>query len=246
MLPVAILAGGLARRIRPLSEKTPKALIEIEGRPFIDYQLELLRSQGIEKVVLCLGFLGEKIQEYLGNGERHGLQVRCSFDGERPLGTGGAIKKALPLLGEHFFILYGDSYLPINYADVEAAYRRSKKQGLMTVFRNEGRWDTSNAVYVPCRAGDAPGDVVRYDKKTPSKEMRYIDYGLSCCSAGEISKEEGESFDVADVFARLSAEGQLAGFETTERFYETGSFAGIDDFRRYINSSIRLTKNIQK
>ena len=232
-LPAAILAGGLATRVRPLTEKIPKALMEIEGRPFIDYQLELLRSNGIEEVVLCLGFLGEKVREYVMGGNSHGLRVRYSFDGSRPLGTGGAIKKALPLLGEAFFVLYGDSYLPIDYRSVESAFMQSQKPALMIVFRNDGELDASNVIYVEDDA--ALGRVALYEKNSPrAGEMRYIDYGLSCCRAAEIAKVDADSFDLADVFTRLSKEGKLAGVEVTERFYEIGSFSGIEDFRGHV------------
>ena len=233
-LPVAILAGGLATRVRPLTEKIPKVLIEIEGRPFINYQLELLRSNGINEIVLCLGFLGEKVREYIETSELRGLSIQYSFDGERPLGTGGAIKKALPLLGEKFFVLYGDSYLPIDYKSVETAFTRSQKPALMTVFRNDGQWDTSNVLYVADNS-HASGRVALYEKNSPSaREMRYIDYGLNCCGAAEIAKENADCFDLADIFTRLSKEGNLAGFEVTERFYEIGSFPGIEDFRGYV------------
>ena len=234
-LPVAILVGGLATRMRPLTETIPKALIEIAGRPFIDYQLKLLRSNGIKKVVLCLGFLGEKIQEYIKTSELHGLHIQYSFDGRHPLGTGGAIKKALPLLGENFFVLYGDSYLPIDYKSVETAFIHSKKPALMTVFRNEGQLDASNVLYVADSSIHPSGCVVLYEKNSPQAyEMHYIDYGLSCCDAAEIAKENADCFDIADVFTRLSKEGNLAGFEVTERFYEVGSFSGIEDFCSYI------------
>jgi NDP-sugar pyrophosphorylase family protein len=233
MLPVAILAGGLATRLKPISEETPKALIKINGRPFIDHQMELLRYQGAERIILCVGFLGERIRDYLGDGARYGLSIQYSFDGEKLLGTGGAIKNAIPLLGDEFFILYGDSYLPINFESVERAYLRSKKSALMTVFRNDGQWDTSNVVYIPGGDQEA-GKVVSYDKKSPSAEMNYIDYGLSCCKANEILKEKHEFFDIAGVFTRLSSEGQLAGFEAVERFYEIGSFAGIADLSDYL------------
>ncbi|MDR1966503.1 MAG: NTP transferase domain-containing protein [Synergistaceae bacterium] len=233
MLPIAILAGGLAKRIRPVTEKMPKALIDINGRPFIDYQLKLLASSGIKKAVLCVGFLGGQIEGHVGGGGRYGLNVEYSYDGENPLGTGGAIKKAIPLLGGRFFILYGDSYLPIDYNAVEKAFLRSEKSGLMTVYRNGGQWDTSNVVYAPGKDAASDGSVIRYDKKNPSPEMEYIDYGLSCCCASALDSEQSDTFDIADTFARLSNGGQLAGFEATERFYEIGSFAGMEDFRRY-------------
>jgi NDP-sugar pyrophosphorylase family protein len=233
MLPVAILAGGLAKRVRPVTEKIPKSMIKFHGRPFIDYQLELLASSGVESVVLCLGFLGGIVRKYVGD-SRHGLEVRYSFDGETPLGTGGAIKKALSFLGDEFFILYGDSYLPLDYRAVARAFELSKKKALMTVFRNDGRWDASNVTY-------ADGIVTSYDKKSPSPDMSYIDYGLTCCLASEISKESAERFDIADVLTRFSIEGELAGFEVSERFYEIGSFDGIEDFGRYVKVMAALS-----
>ena len=236
MFPVVVLVGGLATRIRPITEKIPKALIKINNRPFIDYQLDLLRSNGIKEIVLCVGFLGEKIQEHVQTLKLNELMIQFSFDGEHLLGTGGAIKKALPMLGDRFFILYGDSYLPINYELIEEAYKRSQKSGLMTVFHNNGRWDTSNVIYLPAKIKNVPGRVMLYDKKSPTAEMRYIDYGLSCCEAAEISKEKGDCFDLAEVFKRLSQEGQLAGVEITERFYEIGSFCGIHDFKNYLRA----------
>src|SRR2546421_264993 len=169
--PVAILAGGLATRLRPVTEEIPKALIEVAGRPFLAHQLDLLQSAGIRKAVLCLGHRGEMIERKLGNGRQLGVELSYSFDGPELLGTGGAIRKALPLLNKKFLVLYGDSYLPIDYAAPVQAFLNSGKLGLMTVFRNEGRWDKSNVCFVD--------SVIRsYDKKQPTPEMHYIDYGL--------------------------------------------------------------------
>jgi len=233
MMPVAIIAGGLAKRIRPVTENIPKSLIEINGRPFIDYQLDLLRSEGITDAVLCVGHLGGMIEAHVGDGSRHdGLRVRYSYDGEAPLGTGGAVKKALPVLGDKFFVMYGDSYLPINYADVERAFESSGRSGLMTAYRNGGRWDTSNMVYQPGGV-DGPGVVELYDKKNLMPGMNYIDYGLSCLRSSELSSVDSDCFDLADVLSSLSKQRQLAGFEASTRFYEIGSFAGIEDFSRY-------------
>src|SRR5687767_5305656 len=142
--PVAILAGGLATRLHPLTESIPKALVKIHGEPFLAHQLRLLRNRGIDRVTMCTGFLGEMIEEYLGNGERFGIRVSYSHDGPVLLGTGGAIRRALPLLDEKFFVLYGDSYLPCDYAAVQNAFLDSARPGLMTVYRNQGQWDSSN------------------------------------------------------------------------------------------------------
>src|ERR671930_1135930 len=171
MLPVAILAGGLATRLRPLTQTIPKALIDVNGEPFIAHQLRLLRANGIERVIVCTCYLDEMIQSYIGDGVRFGLQVGFSFDGPRLLGTGGAIKKDLPLLGPAFFVLYGDSYLPCDYRAVQTAFEQSGKRALMTVFRNDGRWDSSNVEFVD-------GHVVSYDKRQQTPQMHHIDYGL--------------------------------------------------------------------
>jgi len=220
VFPVAILAGGLATRMRPLTERIPKALIEVAGRPFVEHQLELLQREGVRRVVLCVGYLGEMVRDCVGDGARFGLSVSYSFDGECLLGTGGALRRALPLLGPDFFVLYGDSYLDIDYAPVQTAYRDSGKPALMTVFRNEGRWDTSNVLF------DGK-TVIRYDKRHPVAEMKFIDYGLGVLSGDLISGAENEAFDLSDLYATLASEGRLAGFEATTRFYEIGTPSGL-------------------
>lgn len=219
--PVAILAGGLATRLRPITEEIPKVLVPVAGRPFLAHQLELLRKQGVTRAILCLGHLGEMVQQEFGDGANDGVQLDYSFDGPVLLGTGGALKRALPLLGEKFFVLYGDSYLPIDLRPVKECFERSGKPGLMTVFQNEGRYDTSNVVF-----GD--GEIKAYDKKNKTPEMRHIDYGLSLFKASVFEDWPSDKpFDLADVMQRLVARKQLAGFEVKERFYEIGSHAGL-------------------
>jgi N-acetyl-alpha-D-muramate 1-phosphate uridylyltransferase len=218
--PVAILAGGLATRMRPVAERIPKALFEVAGKPFIEHQLALLRREGIARVVLCVGFLGEMVEAHIGDGARFGLKVAYSFDGERLLGTGGALRRALPMLGENFFVLYGDSYLDIAYAPVQAAYRASGLPALMTVFRNEGRWDTSNVVF------DGK-HVVLHDKRHRTEDMKFIDYGLGVVSGDIIRAWKDEAFDLSDLYGSLAREGRLAGFEATTRFYEIGTPSGL-------------------
>ncbi len=219
-IPVAILAGGLATRLRPITEKIPKSLVPVAGKPFLAHQLAMLHARGIRRAVLCIGFLGEMIQREFGD-EKFGVKLDYSFDGEKLLGTGGAIKRALPKLGEEFFVLYGDSYLPIPYAPVAEVFHRSGKLGLMTVYRNEGKYDTSNVVF-------AGGEIKIYDKKQKLPEMKHIDYGLSLFQAGVFGKfPADEKFDLADVMQRLVREKQLAGYEVRERFYEMGSPAGL-------------------
>lgn len=222
-LPVAILAGGLATRLRPITEKIPKVLVPVAGKPFLAHQLELLRDTGVYRAVLCLGHLGEMVREQFGNGREYGVKLDYSFDGPVLLGTGGALKQALPLLGDRFFVLYGDSYLPIDFRPVAETFARSRKLGLMTVFRNEGLYDTSNVTF-------AHGEIEVYDKKARRPEMQHIDYGLSLFQAKALEAwPAGKKFDLADLMQRLVMEKQLAGFEVPHRFYEIGSHAGLHE-----------------
>ena len=227
-LPVAILAGGLATRLRPLTEKIPKALIEINGEAFIAHQLKLLQAAGLREVVICAWYRGDLIQEYAGDGHQFGLQINYSFDGDYPLGTGGALQKALPYLGNAFFVLYGDSYLPCDYGAVEAAYHASKKNGLMTVYHNLNQGDRSNVEF-------EKGELLVYDKRNRSPKMEYIDYGLGVLNADAFkSYPLGQPLDLALLYQNLLAEGQLAGYEISERFYEVGSFEGIRELETYL------------
>ena len=228
---VAILAGGLAKRLRPITQTIPKSLVNVAGLPFLSHQLRLLRNAGLRRAIVCLGHLGELIEDEFGNGAHFDMQIEYSYDGPQLLGTGGALKEALPLLGPRFFVLYGDSYLPTDYGDVARAFLDNDKEGLMTVYRNEGRWDTSNVQF------DA-GKIVRYDKKQPTKQMQHIDYGLGILSASAIAPwREREPFDLADVYSRLLSQNQLAGYEVKERFYEIGSLQGLMELDALFRSS---------
>lgn len=228
MYPVVILAGGLATRLRPITETIPKALIEVAGRPFIYHQLAYLKKQGLSKVILSIGYLGEMIHEVIGDGSQMGLQIQYSFDGEVLLGTGGAIKKALPMLGDAFFVLYGDSFLPINFLEVEKAFRTSSKKGLMTVLKNENQWDTSNVIY-------EDGQLSEYNKRELKPSMLYIDYGLGVLKSDVFQDYPfATSFDLSDVYNQLSIQNQLAGFEVYQRFYEIGSLVGIRETENYL------------
>jgi NDP-sugar pyrophosphorylase family protein len=229
-IPVAVLAGGLATRLRPVTAWIPKALIEVAGEPFIHHQLRLLRRENISRVILCISYLGEKIRAAVGDGHRFGLDVAYSFDGDKQLGTGGALRGALPLLAETFFVLYGDSYLDIAYAPVLDRFQECGKTGLMTVYRNDGRFDTSNVLF-------DGRNVVRYDKRVPTPDMRYIDYGLGVLSAKALTgRPLGEAFDLADVYAALASGGQLAGYEAGRRFFEIGSLQGLAEAEAFLRS----------
>ena len=231
-LPVAILAGGLATRLGPLTKQTPKCLLEVSGRPFIHHQLRQLRDQRVRRVVLCLGYLGEQVEEAVGDGSAFGLEVAYSFDGPELRGTAGAIRRALPLLGNAFFVLYGDSYLECRYGEVQAAFEAAGALALMTVFRNEGRWDTSNVEF-------RDGRIRAYDKAARTPAMHYIDYGLGVLSrrAMDVVPEAG-ACDLATVYQEMLRRGELAGFEVTERFYEIGSVAGLEETRAYLAGRI--------
>ena len=231
MFPVAILAGGLATRLRPATETIPKALIEISGEPFLGHQLRLLTRCGIERVVLCIGHRGEQIQQYAGNGSRFGVDLEYSYDGPRLLGTAGALRQALTILGESFFVLYGDSYLPCDYQSVERTFLDSGKLGLMTVFHNEGQWDTSNVEF-------SGGRLLAYDKESRTPRMRHIDYGLGVFrSAAFAALPDDQPYDLATLYRDLLARDELGAHEVGERFYEIGSFAGIQELEEFLRNS---------
>jgi NDP-sugar pyrophosphorylase family protein len=231
MLPVAILAGGLASRLLPITKTIPKALIKVSGQPFIFYQLAYLRKQGIKKIILCIGHLGEMIKSYVGDGSRFDLKILYSSDENRLLGTGGAIKKALSILDDEFFVLYGDTFLPIKFDVVEKAFLSSNKLCLMTILRNDNKWDRSNVIFRNNR-------FIEYNKQNPSTEMRYIDYGLSVVSASIFDSYSNEAFfDLSSVYESLSTKKQLEGFEVYERFYEIGTPNSLAETEKYLLNS---------
>lgn len=228
-LPVAILAGGLATRLRPITERIPKSLVDVAGRPFAEHQVALLARHGMTDITFLVGHLGEMVRDTLGDGSRWGVSLRYVFDGPRALGTGGAIRRALPELADPFFVLYGDSYLECDYAGVERAFAAGRQSGLMTVCRNDDRWDRSNVLW-------ADGRILAYDKQGRTPGMRHIDYGLGGFRASAFeSYATDEAFDLAAVYQRLLGAGELAGFEVPGRFYEIGSPQGLDETRAYLS-----------
>lgn len=230
MLPVAVLAGGLGTRLGALTDARPKSLIEVAGQPFVGHQLQLLARHGVEQVVLCIGHRGEMVRRFVGDGQRFGVSVAYALDGATPLGTGGALRHALPLLGERFFVVYGDSYLRAPMRPVQEAFLSNGSPALMCVLRNQNRWDRSNVVFADER-------IVRYSKLASSPDMQHIDYGLSILSAAALSCAPLESrFDLADLFESLARAGQLAGYEVFERFFEVGSVQGIDALNAFLTS----------
>jgi N-acetyl-alpha-D-muramate 1-phosphate uridylyltransferase len=231
LMPALILAGGEAKRLRPITDHIPKALVEVAGRPFLWHQLQLLKSHGIRRIVLAVGYLWEKIHDRFGDGSEIGMKIDYSVDGPMLLGTAGAIRQALPLLPERFFVMYGDSYLACDYQRVQAAFRDSGARGLMTVYRNDGRFDTSNVEFDGTR-------IVRYDKKYRTPAMRHIDYGLAVFQRTVFEAiPAGTNQDLVTVYQDLLRNGDLAAFEVHERFYEIGSPEGLRDTIDFFRAS---------
>ena len=235
-----ILAGGRATRMRPLTETLPKALIPIGGMPFVDHQLAWMAGHGVTRVVLSIGYRGDMLRDHVGDGRRFGLDVRFVDEGTTLRGTAGALRLALDrgALDEGFLVTYGDSFLPVDFADVWRHFAAGAAPALMTVFRNAGRWDTSNAIY---RAGR----VELYDKHhrtRPAADFDYIDYGLSALRRSVIERlvpaprTPDDKADLADLFHALSRGGELGGLEITERFFEIGSPGGLEDFEQWIRA----------
>jgi NDP-sugar pyrophosphorylase family protein len=235
-LTVAILAGGMATRLRPLTESIPKLLVEVAGEPFFSHQLRLLKKAGLTRIVLCVGHLGEMIVDQYGDGSHWGVQIDYSFDGPKLLGTGGALIQALPKLGEAFYVLYGDSYLPINYREIGQAFLASGQPGLMTVFENREAYDASNVWF-------EDGRIRVYDKKNKLPEMKHIDYGLGLLRAGALASwPKDQVVDLAEFYQRLVERNELAAYEVKQRFYEIGSPAGLqelDELLRREGGSLR-------
>lgn len=233
---IVILSGGLAKRLRPLTETIPKCMLVFINKPFIQYQIELLVSRGFKNILICAGYLGDQIKEFIGDGSRLKANVSYSFDGDKLLGTGGAILKAKYELSDVFFVLYGDSYLTINYKNILKFFYKNNLIGLMTVFKNNNLYDKSNTIF--------KNDIVTlYDKRNITPEMSYIDYGLSILKKDALSliKTEDGYYDLADLLNILSKKNQLLGFEIKKRFFEIGSIKGIEDFNNYLKR-----KNVKK
>ena len=229
-LPVVILAGGLGTGLGALTLALPKCLVDVDGEPFASHQLRLLRSNGIERVIFCVGHFGELVEKSIGDGSSLGMAIEYAFDGPRLLGTAGAIKRALRDLDETFFVTYGDSFLPCDFAAVRVTFERSKLSGLMTVFENEGCWDASNVEF-------ADGKILSYDKVRKTARMRHIDYGLGLFDRRAFDGVADDTpYDLATVYQELLARNDLASHEVNERFYEVGSIAGLEETRALLAS----------
>ncbi len=229
-MQIVVLAGGRGTRLRPLTDELPKSMIPILGKPFLQHQIELFKRNGITDIVLCVGYLADKIKDYFGDGSRIGVRIRYSVEKEGLLGTAGALRKAGPLLQDVFFLTYGDSYLRLGYASVMEGFRSSGTLGLMAVYRNFDRYDKSNVVV-------EAGFVKAYDKREPTAEMTYIDYGLSALRRAALTLIPSDTVvDLQDFYKALIDCRQLLAYEAQEHFYEIGSPRGLEEFRLFAAS----------
>lgn len=225
-MQMAILAGGFATRLGNLTEDRPKSMVEVQGKPFLEYQLDMLKKGGINNIVLCLGHMGEQIERYFVNGRKYGINIQYSFE-DRLLGTAGALKKAEVLLDDIFFTMYGDSYLFLNFSRVKSYFEYRNKLALMTVNKNYDQYDKSNTVI--------QGNLVKkFSNKEKTEDMAYIEYGVNIFNK-EVLKmiPENQFYSLDDLFTRLIEMGELLAFEVKERFYEIGSPQGLKDFEKY-------------
>lgn len=227
-MQIAILTGGLATRLQPLTEKIPKSMIMIEGKPFLQYQLEFLKKGDITDIVLCVGYLSEQIKTYFGDGKRFGVNIKYSRESERLLGTGGALKNAETLLEKEFFVMYGDSYLFLNFEAVMLHFQKFNKPALMVVYKNFDKYDKSNAAV-------EKGMVKKYDKKHKTNDMVYIDYGVSILRKKVLDMvPENQVYSLEELFTTLIKQNEMLAFETKKRFYEIGSYSGLEEFKKYV------------
>lgn len=232
-MQVAILAGGLATRLGPLTRETPKSLINIRGKPFLQYQLEFLKKGGVKNVVLCIGYLGEQIEKHFGDGREFGINIKYSHDGDKLLGTAGALKNAERLLDDEFIVMYGDSYIFLDFSAVASYFRKFDKLGLMVVYQNTDRYEKSNVVI--------DGNLVKeYNKKVRTKDMVYIDYGASMLRKEALRLvPQNQPYSLEELFSQLIDRKQLLAYEIGRRFYQIGSLEGLHEFERYISGEAR-------
>lgn len=225
--PVLILAGGKATRLGEVTKAIPKALVPLAGKPFIDHQLAGLYAEGIREVVMCVGHFADQLRDHVGDGARFGLRVRYSEDGPTLRGTGGAARRALPLIDDGCFVLYGDSILDVSYQKVFDAMSPSAL-AVMTVFRNENSFDKSNVLW-------RNGRLLRYSKQDATADMTHIDYGLSLLRRSAVERiPAGQTSDLAELYSALVAGGEMTGFEVTKRFYEIGSPSGLREAEEFL------------
>ncbi|MDG6898642.1 MAG: NTP transferase domain-containing protein [Nitrososphaerota archaeon] len=232
-MQTVILAGGLGTRLRPLTNRMPKAMAPVNGRPFLEYELELLASHGVDDVVLCVGYLGEMIRDHFGDGSKFGVRIRYSSEGDRLLGPIGALKMAERMLRETFFVTYGDAYLRLDYRAMMDALLRQEELGLMAVYRNEGRFGRSDVVV-------EDGFVTVYDKVRSAPEMHWINFGVTALKRKALATvDAGRICDEPTFYGTLVKGRELRAFEAKERFYEIGSERSLSEFGRFAAGKFR-------
>jgi NDP-sugar pyrophosphorylase family protein len=233
-MQMVILAGGLATRMRPLTLNLPKSMLQIKGRLFLEYQLELLKEYEIKDILLCVGYKSELIKNHFGDGRKFGVNLSYSFDGDKLLGTAGALKKAYKLLGENFFLMYGDSYLPYDYLKIEEFFKSSSKLALMVTYKNQNRFDKSNLLI-------DDGLVKVYDKTFEGGKLEYIDAGLSILKKEVLNLvPEDEPYDLEELYRTLISEEEMSAFEVKQRFYQIGSFEGLAEFKNLVEKGEKI------
>ncbi len=217
-------------RLGDLAKNRPKSMVKVQGKPFLEYQLELLRRGGITNIVLCIGHMGEQIKSQFGDGEKWGINIKYSSE-DKPLGTAGALKKAEALLNDTFFTMYGDSYLFLDFSHIMSYFESQNKLALMTVYKNYDQYDRSNTV--------VEGNLVRkYSKKDRTQDMVHIDYGANIFRKEALKMiPENQFYSLDDLFPRLIEMDELLAFEVKERFYEIGSPQGLKEFEEYIRGA---------
>lgn len=239
-MQVVVLLGGLGTRLNKLEPNIPKAMVDIYGKPFFYYQLQLMKWRGFRNFIFCIGHKGDTIKAYFRNGHRFGVSIRYSYDGEKLLGTAGALRKAFPFLKKDFIVIYGDSYIDVDYSELVYTYYKIKtkenKKGLLAIFKNENRYDKSNIVF-------KNNGLLKYDKKNISLDMKYIDYGISILDKSIIEKiPKAKYVDLASVYHNLVDKGLMAGFEVKNRFYEIGRPSSLNEFKKFIQHRMSFKK----
>lgn len=227
-MQIVIFCGGLATRLGSLAKKTPKSMMDINGKPFLKYQIKNVSKFGIKDIVLCVGHLSEQIIDYFENGEKFGVNITYSHDGERPLGPIGALKKAAHLLKNDFFIMYGDSYLSVDFNDVYTFHKKHDKPACMVVYKNQDKYDKSNLII-------KENLVVGYGDKDRTKDMIYIDYGTSILSKKTLdSLKEDTFYSTGDFFSKLIKNNELLAYEIKNRFYHIGNPDALEELKQHL------------
>jgi NDP-sugar pyrophosphorylase family protein len=229
-MQIVILCGGLATRLGSLTKNIPKSMIKIKNKTFLEYQIENLKKSQIKDIILCVGHLSEQIENYFGNGDKFGVNIKYSHDGEKQLGPIGALKNAEHLVDNTFFILYGDSYLNLDYQKMHSFFKNQNKLGLMAVYKNFNRFDKSNLIV-------KDNMIVAYGEKERTKDMIYIDYGTSLLRKKSLDLiPKNTFFATGDFFSNLILKNELLAFEVKERFYHIGNPDALEEFKNYIET----------